>query len=71
VQYCPNGECAPAPGAVVSAGNVSMKTDANGDYVLAGLPPGTYTVTVVYRVRGSQTVTVPAGGTATADFALK
>ena len=48
-------------------------TDANGKYTIAGVPPGSYTVTAWQEAAGTQTqkVTVAAGGSATADFTFK
>ena len=48
-------------------------TGPDGRYELAGVPPGTYQVTVWHeRYEGAtRQVTVPAGGTAVADFALE
>ena len=45
-------------------------SDANGGFTIHGLPPGTYTLAAVHEKLGEQdlTVTVPANGTASADF---
>jgi plastocyanin len=48
-------------------------TDANGNYTINNVPPGSYTVTAWQEAAGTQTqkVTVAAGGSATADFTFK
>lgn len=48
-------------------------TDNNGKFSLAGLAPGTYTVTAWHERFGTQSkqVTVSGSGTATADFSFK
>jgi len=45
-------------------------SDSTGKYAIHGLPPGTYTLAAVQEKLGEQdqTITVPAHGTATADF---
>ncbi|MBI2919215.1 MAG: S8 family serine peptidase [Chloroflexi bacterium] len=62
----------PVPGATVSDGTRSATTDASGAYTLASVPAGSYTVTASRTGYSStsQTVSVVAGATATADFAL-
>jgi TonB-linked SusC/RagA family outer membrane protein len=64
----------PAPGARVSiVGQTrSVLTNDDGQYRLGGLPPGTYTVRALRLGSEAATrqVTVAAGQTATADFAL-
>jgi serine protease len=59
-------------GATVTDGTRSALTDANGSYTIVDVPAGIYTVTASaggYE-NASQSVTVEAGETATADFAL-
>jgi TonB-linked SusC/RagA family outer membrane protein len=48
------------------------RSDANGTYRIAGVPAGTYTVRAIRLgySQGVASVTVTAGGTATANFAL-
>jgi hypothetical protein len=48
-------------------------TDEQGRYRIDGVPPGTWTVTAWYEgaARLTRRVTVPDGGTATADFAVE
>ncbi|MGZ5078689.1 MAG: carboxypeptidase-like regulatory domain-containing protein [Usitatibacter sp.] len=46
------------PGAVVTAGGVSSSADADGHYIISGLPTGTYTVTPMQP--GSNCSIVPA-----------
>jgi hypothetical protein len=63
------------PGVLVTAtsdkaqGERTAATEANGDYIIRGLPPGTYTV--VFSLEGMESVTktveVPLGGTARQD----
>lgn len=64
---------APLQGAIVSIDglNRSSTTDQFGDYRIANVPAGEYTVIVDYVGANSvtQTVTVPASG-ATADFTI-
>ncbi|HKE31208.1 MAG TPA: carboxypeptidase regulatory-like domain-containing protein [Candidatus Angelobacter sp.] len=59
-------------GATVSAGGVTTTTQANGGYTLNSVPAGTVTVTASMSgfQTASQTVSLAAGGTATANFAL-
>lgn len=60
-------------GATVSiAGVASDTTDANGAYQLAGVTPGTYTITASKAgfTTGTSSVTVSGGQTATKDFSL-
>ena len=47
-------------------------TSADGTFTLRGLPPGNYTIAAVHEKLGEQDmpVTVPANGTAKADFAF-
>lgn len=59
-------------GATVSSGGISSTTQANGSYSLANVPAGTQTVTASlagYQT-ASQSVSVTAGGTTTANFSL-
>ncbi|HVL99399.1 MAG TPA: carboxypeptidase-like regulatory domain-containing protein, partial [Egibacteraceae bacterium] len=60
-------------GATVTADGRSATTDASGRYTIADLPPATYTVTVTADgyTQASRTVTVTAGETTTAHFALR
>jgi hypothetical protein len=48
-------------------------SDANGNFEIKGLPPGTYTIAAVHETMGEQdaTVTVTPHGTATTAFAYK
>ncbi|RXK46150.1 carboxypeptidase-like regulatory domain-containing protein, partial [Halorientalis pallida] len=59
-------------GATVSAGSQSATTAADGSYTLS-VAPGTYTVeaNATNFQAATQTTTVEAGGSATADFALE
>ena len=68
---------APAPGAEVTVTNTatgltrSVTADAEGDYIVGGLPPGTYKVDV--RADGgveTQTVTLAVAQTATVDIGV-
>jgi outer membrane receptor for ferrienterochelin and colicin len=66
------------PGVLVTAtsdkaqGERTAATEANGDYIIRGLPPGSYTV--VFSLEGMESVTktieIPLGGTARADAAM-
>ena len=64
---------APLAGATVTAGSVTSSVDATGRYVLRGLAQGTYSVsaTATGHMPTSETVAVPPGQTATANFALQ
>src|SRR5690606_27447589 len=69
---------APASGASVTATNVdtglsrSVRTTADGRYVLAGLPPGTYRVEVVSDGQArAGSVTLAVGQTATLDLGVE
>ena len=69
---------APASGASVTATNVntgltrSVQTSASGSYVLAGLPPGTYRITVVADGQATtETVTLGVGQSATLNLGLE
>src|SRR5690554_2526827 len=69
---------APASGASVTATNVntgltrSVQTTASGSYVLAGLPPGTYRITVVADGQATtETVTLGVGQSATLNLGLE
>ena len=59
-------------GATVSDGPASATTDSTGAYTLAGVPAGTYTLTVSASGygSGSQSVSVTSGQTTTANIAL-
>jgi hypothetical protein len=48
-------------------------TGKDGAYELKGLPPGNYEIVALHEQYGEQSmkVTVPAKGSATADFAFK
>jgi thermitase len=62
----------PVEGATVSCGTREAKTDSSGRYIMAGVPQGSYTVTVSapgYE-GASRGVSVTAGATFRADFAL-
>ena len=68
---------APAPGASVTAPNVdtglsrSVQATADGSYVLAGLPPGTYRVDVVANGQAlAETVSLAVGQTARLDLGV-
>lgn len=68
---------APAPGASVTATNVdtglsrSVQATADGSYVLAGLPPGTYRVDVVANGQArTETVSLAVGQTARLDLGM-
>jgi len=62
----------PLAGATVSDGPASTTSDASGAYALANVPPGSYTVTASASgyTGAAQSVTVTAGLTASASFAL-
>jgi hypothetical protein len=62
----------PVAGAAVSAPGFSVSTGSDGSYTLAGLPPGSYQVSVsAYGYQNATaTVTVTAGQAATQNFAL-
>jgi len=64
---------APLAGATVTVGSVTSSADATGRYVLSGLAQGTYNVsaTATGHMPTSETVAVPPGQTATANFALE
>jgi thermitase len=62
----------PIEGATIGCGARQAKTDSSGSYIIAGVPEGSCTVTVSapgYH-GASQGVSVAAGATSTADFAL-
>ncbi|GEM_PF-907876 len=63
---------APLSGATVTDGTRSAVTDINGAYTLANVPAGTYTVTASRTgyAAASKIITVTAGATASASFAL-
>jgi len=63
---------APLAGATVTAGSVTSSVDATGRNILRGLAQGTYSVsaTATGHMPTSETVSVPPGQTATANFAL-
>ena len=58
---------------VVSGTSIGAVTDENGRYLLPRVPAGSQTVEATYlgRATGSETVSVSAGQTATADFSLE
>ena len=64
----------PVVGAVVTvdASVLLTQTNSRGAYEFRGVPPGSHTVRVraLGHTQSTQTVNVPAGGTATADFNL-
>jgi thermitase len=62
----------PIAGATVSDRVRMGSTDANGQYIISGVPEGIYTVTASAAgySTSSQTVSVSAGQTSTANFAL-
>jgi thermitase len=62
----------PIVGATVSDGARTSLTDASGQYIIAGVPQGSYTVTASAAgySHSSQAVLVVAGQAATANFAL-
>jgi hypothetical protein len=59
-------------GATVSYAGGSTITSGNGSYTLSNVPPGTFPLTASSAgyLAATQTVTVSAGGTTTANFAL-
>jgi len=63
---------APIAGATVSYSGGSSTTNANGQYSLAGVPPGTYSLTASATGYASQTasVTASAGAATTQNFIL-
>ena len=71
VRLC-GARCVPAPGATVSTDTgQSTTTLADGSYTLPNVPAGNRTVTAsAGNITQSQPVTVPAGGTVTANFDL-
>jgi len=67
-----SGDGMPIAGAMVSDGVRTSLTDASGQYIITGVPEGTYTLTASaagYFI-SSQVVSVVAEQTATANFAL-
>ena len=62
----------PVAGAAVSDGMRTSLADAGGQYVISGVPEGTYTLTVSAAgySTSSEVVSVVAGQTATADIAV-
>lgn len=62
----------PVSGASVSCGGVTATSDADGRYTLANVPAGSQTLTVTASgcQDHSSSVTVPAGGSVTADVTL-
>jgi thermitase len=62
----------PIAGATVSDGVRTSLTDANGQYIITGVPEGTYTLTASAAgyCASSEAVSVVAEQTVTADFAL-
>lgn len=67
-----SGNGMPDVGATVSDGVRTASTDASGQYIIGGVPEGSYTVTASAAgySSASQTVSVVAGQTAVANFAL-
>ena len=68
-----SGQPLEAANVFISGTRSGALTDAQGNYVIGAVPVGARTV-VVQRIgfgRDSQTVSVPDGGTVTADFALR
>jgi thermitase len=67
-----SGDGMPVAGATVSDGVRTALTDANGQYIITGVPEGTYTLTASAACysASSQAVSVVAAQTAIADFAL-
>jgi thermitase len=65
-------DASPIAGATVSDGTRTATTDATGQYIISGVPEGSYTVTASAAgySASSQGVSVVAGQTATANFAL-
>lgn len=67
-----NNELIPGVYVEITQLNRSTTTDQSGRYEFAGVPPGTYTVFT--HIEGfsdqARSVTIPAGGAATLDFAL-
>ncbi|WP_428330729.1 SusC/RagA family TonB-linked outer membrane protein [Mucilaginibacter sp.] len=65
----------PLPGSTVSVDGTTLgsTTDANGGYTIAGLKPGSYTVTATFLgyVALKKTVTVTSSVSTTVDFGLK
>jgi PKD repeat protein len=62
----------PVEGATVGCGTRQVKTDSSGRYIMAGVPQGSYTVTISapgYE-GASRGVSVTAGATSRADFGL-
>jgi len=62
----------PIEGATISHGTAQVKTDPSGSYFIAGVPEGSYTISVSapgYE-NASQGVSVTAGAVCRADFAL-
>jgi outer membrane protein assembly factor BamB len=60
-------------GVTLSTPSAAATSDASGAYALGDLPAGIYTVTAAKTgyVTATASVTVPPGGTATADFSLR
>jgi len=66
------GSGLPVAGATVAAGTKTATTDASGQYTIGEVPQGSHTVTASATgySSSSQTVSVTAGQTSTANFAL-
>jgi hypothetical protein len=67
-----SGSLAAIPGATVTYPGGLAITDNNGRYTLAGVPPGTFSLTAsgTGYLAATQSVLVTAGATTTANFAL-
>jgi N-acetylneuraminic acid mutarotase len=72
IEYCPNGpaSCSPASRATVSGDGVTTTANADGNFTLRGVGPGTITVTITYRVSKTISVDVPSGGTVELEVTL-
>lgn len=71
VYFCPNGACTSQSGAVVSAGGVTTKSNANGYFVLSNLPAGNYTVQATSGdYSATVSATVYAGATTSLELKI-